>query len=208
LNLFKDLYRNIGIHGTCFSRWKGLFLFVILINIPSSILSVKTDNQIQYEQKLFSFKQEMKWQLKYTHVINYIKEHEGFMPVKYKCAAGIPTIGYGHVLHTFESIPEIISEQQADLILRNDFDKALKYINYSLPQLGSNQKLALAHFVFSLGIGRFNQSGLKQKIVNNEELDSIWLQYCYYKTGKAKTTYSDYAYKIRKWELELFKSNN
>jgi lysozyme len=187
---------------------KKFFMFFILISIPSSILSLKSDSQVQYQQKLHSFEQEMKWHIKYNQVINYIKEHEGFMPVKYKCAAGVTTIGYGHVLQTSESLPEIISEKQADLILRKDFDKALRYVTLCMPHLSNNQKLAMSHFVFSLGIGRFNQSNLKQAIINNEEIDTIWLSYCYYKIGKAKKIRSDYAYKIRKWELELFKSDN
>ena len=143
------------------------------------------------------------WNRYYIETIEYIKKHEGYNGgLIYTCAAGQPTIGYGHVILEGESFQEPISRKTADSLLRKDFAKALKAVERNTTLEGL-QKLAIAHFVFSVGTGNFYRSDLKNKISGNENIDDEILAWAYY-TRNGKKIKSKHAYKIRMWELNLY----
>ncbi|MCK5535312.1 MAG: hypothetical protein KAI79_00720 [Bacteroidales bacterium] len=184
---------------------KVFLVLIFLVSMPNSMHSVKETKSMQISEKINSFNNSQKWQVLYNYSIEYIKSHEGFVPVKYYCAAGLPTIGFGHVMYPRESLPNVISLKQAELLVRKDFDVALKYAERSIPNITGSKKLAVAHFIFALGVGRFNRSDLRTAILNDENIDSLWLSYCHYKTPRGKKIRSKYALKIRQWELDLYK---
>lgn len=151
-----------------------------------------------------SLNAEMMWEQNYVQTLEFIKSHEGFNDGKpYLCAAGAHTIGYGHVILPNENFPGQITRQHADSILRNDFDKALAAVERNTDLVGA-KKLAIAHFIFAVGVGNFNKSTLKKKILNNESVGDELLNWSYYTTPSGKKIRSNYAYKIRKWELEMY----
>ena len=143
------------------------------------------------------------WNKNYERTIKAIKKQEGFANGKpYICPAGYLTIGYGHVIKEGETFIQL-TEKQADSLLRVDFNKALSAVESSVKLEGS-KKLAIAHFVFAKGIGSFNKSELRQKILNGESIDDEMIKHCYYTNLKGERVKSQHALNIRKWELRMF----
>jgi lysozyme len=142
------------------------------------------------------------WNKNYERTIRAIKKHEGFSAESYICPGGYPTIGYGHLIKEDETFP-ILTEKQADSLLRADFNKSLAAVESSV-KLEGNKKLAIAHFVFSKGIGAFNKSELRLKVMNGESIDNEIIRYCYYTDKDGNRVKSQHALNIRKWELRMF----
>ena len=115
------------------------------------------------------------------------------------------TIGYGHVIKPHEEFGEKISKHQADLLLRKDFNKCVALAEKHSENLSYNRLLAVAHFIYAKGIGRYLRSGLKKKIDNNEDPETEFLKWCKYHTQDGKIVNSKYSLKIRKWEISMFK---
>ncbi len=103
--------------------------------------------------------------------LGLIKEFEGFSADIYLDAAGLPTIGYGHLLRAGEAemFRRGISEAAAQALLIKDVQAAesavLRLINTSL---SDGQFDALVSFTFNLGAGALQCSTLRRK-VNREE---------------------------------------
>ena len=143
------------------------------------------------------------WKTNYEKTIEYLKEHEGFADGKaYICPGGYKTIGYGHVILDGENFEEL-TEKQADSLLRVDFNRALKEVD-NIIKLSGIRKLAIAHFVFTKGIGTFINSGLKDKIQRGETIDRELMEFCYYTNTDGKRIRSQHAMNIRKWEIDLY----
>lgn len=107
-------------------------------------------------------------------VIIHLKTHEGFRSNVYSDGSGHPTIGYGHQLLKGERYNDI-SEAQATSILKQDFEKKLKYVQTTYNVRGDTA-MALALFCFNCGEDNL------EKIVNAGLFDepSMLLSYCHY----------------------------
>ena len=146
------------------------------------------------------------WNVNYERTIQYIKEHEGYAGGKpYICPGGYNTIGYGHVILEHEAFTQL-TKSQADSLLRADFDKAIDLVEKTIDIKGS-KKLAIAHFVFTRGIGTFIKSPLKEMVENGEEIDEEIVKWCYYRNIKGESVKSQHALNIRNWELKMYKNN-
>lgn len=98
--------------------------------------------------------------------LDLIKRSEGFRSHTYKDVNGIPTIGYGHRLLSFESFPNGITESRAAEILAADVHNAEQAVErLAKVPLSQNQFDALVDFCFNLGAGRLASSTLL-KILN------------------------------------------
>ncbi|RLD61542.1 MAG: hypothetical protein DRI95_14120 [Bacteroidetes bacterium] len=151
----------------------------------------------------FSIRPVFDWHKQYEKTLEYIKDHEGFAGGNvYVCPGGHNTIGYGHIILENENFSQI-TKQQADSLLRADFNKAIRVLNANI-ELDGPKRLAMAHFVFAKGIGSFNRSTLKKKILNNEPIDAEITKWCYYTNSKGEKVKSKHALNIRKWELDLY----
>ncbi len=143
------------------------------------------------------------WNENYELTIEYIKQHEGFAGGKpYICPGGYNTIGYGHLIKETESFTTL-SKQQADSLLRSDFNKAIKLVEQYTDLRGA-KKLAIAHFVFTRGIGTFLKSPLNELVKNNKKIDDEIVKWCYYRNRNGKRIKSTHALNIRKWELKMY----
>ena len=146
----------------------------------------------------------------YEGVIDYIKSHEGYANGKvYICVSGKLTIGYGHVIRKGENFAPQISKKTADSLLREDFKRAYALTERFTPFLKGSKKLAIAHFIYSKGIGAFLRSGLRQAIKNNGDVDEEFAKWCYYtdyKTGNK--VYSKVAAGIQRWETKMWHTDD
>ncbi len=143
------------------------------------------------------------WNKNYELTVEYIKQHEGFAGGKpYICPGGYKTIGYGHLIKKTESFT-FLSKQQADSLLRSDFNKAIKLVEQYTDLRGA-KKLAIAHFVFTRGIGTFLKSPLNELVKNDEKIDEEIVKWCYYRNKQGKRIKSTHALNIRKWELKMY----
>jgi len=154
----------------------------------------------------FSVNPLTEWNVNYESTIQYIKEHEGYAGGKpYICPGGYNTVGYGHVILKHETFTQL-TKMQADSLLRADFNKAIDLVEKTIDIKGS-KKLAIAHFVFTRGIGTFIKSPLKAMVENGEDIDDEIVKWCYYRNIKGESIKSQHALNIRKWELKMYKNN-
>lgn len=102
-----------------------------------------------------------------------IRHFEGFVPHIYQDAAGIATIGYGHVLRPGENaaFENGIEKQAAEKLLMQDVAIAaravMRFITLPLQQ---HQFDALCSFTFNLGAGALQRSTLRQVVNRGEHL--------------------------------------
>lgn len=95
--------------------------------------------------------------------IDLIKKYEGCKLKAYKCPAGVPTIGYGRT-HGVK-MGMTITQAQADAFLKDDIKPLEGVLNAMGINYTQNQFDALSDFIFNLGVGNFNNSTLKKKII-------------------------------------------
>ncbi len=103
--------------------------------------------------------------------LRLIKEFEGFEPEIYLDAAGLPTIGYGHLIREGEHkmFENGISESAAGALLAKDVWSAERSVLRLIKvPLTDGQFDALVSFTFNLGGGALQRSTLRRK-VNREE---------------------------------------
>ena len=92
-----------------------------------------------------------------------IKSFEGFRPRTVRRRDGVPVIGYGHVKSARPGAT--ISEAEAELLLQYDLLPIVEAINsrVTIP-LNQHQFDALASFIFSVGIQRFEGSDVLEQL--------------------------------------------
>lgn len=108
--------------------------------------------------------------------IDLIKFFEGFEPVAYHDAVGVPTIGYGHTKTVTEkdiTRGRAITESEANRLLLMDVREAEIGVDrlIRLP-LNANQFSALVSFTFNLGRGALQRSTLR-RILNRGDFAAV-----------------------------------
>lgn len=108
--------------------------------------------------------------------IELIKDFEGFRSKKYNCPAGLPTIGYGHVILKGEERLQTasISEQEGEVILKKDLAKFESHVK-RLVKVGLTQGQydALVSFAYNCGPANLERSTLLRKVNANPNDRSI-----------------------------------
>lgn len=96
--------------------------------------------------------------------IALIKRFESFCATVYRCPAGKPTIGYGHVILPGEQFGTI-TEADAIELLRRDLAIAEAAVRRLITvPLTQNQFNALVSFTFNVGEGALEKSTLRRRI--------------------------------------------
>ena len=110
--------------------------------------------------------------------INLIKRFEGLRLEPYKCAAGVPTIGYGNTF--YENGKKVtlkdaaINESRAEELLRNSLNKFEQYVDsYCVDSITQYQFDALVSFCFNLGPANLKSSTLLKKVNTNPNDETI-----------------------------------
>ena len=99
--------------------------------------------------------------------IALIKEFESYQPRAYKCAAGKMTAGYGHVIRQNELhlLTDVLSEAQADSLLRRDLTRFEKAVNkYITADLAQHKFDAIVCWCFNVGTHALKTSTLRKKV--------------------------------------------
>ena len=105
--------------------------------------------------------------------IDLIKKFEGLSLKSYKCPAGLWTIGYGNT--QWEDGTKVKENQTITI---ENAEKLLtfwvsKYANNIKVKCNQNQFDALVSFAYNTGIGNFNNSTLKKKVIANPDDPTI-----------------------------------
>ena len=103
--------------------------------------------------------------------LRLIKDFEGLRLGSYKCPAGVWTIGYGHTKGVKQG--QVIDQMRADDLLIEDIAPIERLLNNLRINFRQEQFDALVSWIFNLGIGNFNSSTLKKKIVTNASDEEI-----------------------------------
>lgn len=107
--------------------------------------------------------------------IELIKRFEGFEPEIYLDAAGLPTIGYGHLLRLGEAemFKGGISREAAEALLIKDVISAEKAVLRLIRvPLTDGQFDALVSFTFNLGGGALQRSTLR-RVINRQHHNEV-----------------------------------
>lgn len=97
--------------------------------------------------------------------IGLIKKYEGLRLKAYLCPAKVWTIGYGHTGGVKSG--DVVSEAQAEALLRTDLVKFEKVVSSSGLLLNQNQFDALVSFTYNVGAGNFANSTLFRTVKQN-----------------------------------------
>ncbi|MEB3275378.1 MAG: glycoside hydrolase family protein [Cyanobacteriota bacterium] len=100
-----------------------------------------------------------------------VAEFEGCKLEPYRCAAGIPTIGYGHTGPDITMSHPAITQQQADDWLIADLQHFADGIHRLIPgsrQWGANQQAAVISWAFNVSLGAVESSTLRRRLLAGE----------------------------------------
>lgn len=99
-----------------------------------------------------------------------VKHFEGYRSTPYKDAAGLLTVGYGHLFTATDYIDREITQEEADSLLEHDLGIAAYHVNklITYPRLTQAQFDALVSFTFNLGAARLKGSTLRSRINRGE----------------------------------------
>lgn len=133
--------------------------------------------------------------ISYDSVLSQVKFYEGFKASRYTCPGGKSTIGYGFTKYVYTK--SIITKAEAHSILKDHFNKCL--LVAEADGLSGNKALAIADFIYNLGVPKYKKSTLRQLILEGKSIDKKILEY---RKGGGKVLKG--LEKRRKWELEIY----
>ena len=118
--------------------------------------------------------------------IQLIKHHEGIRNRPYRCAAGLWTVGVGHLIGDGKSLPKswdrLFTKEEIDGILKRDLRRFELGVRKMLPNVFLRQSEfdALVSFCFNLGLGCFQRSTIRQALLRGDKeaaMESL-VKYC------------------------------
>lgn len=104
-----------------------------------------------------------------TALIDYLQRREAFSATPYLDAAGIWTIGYGHVIRPHEKKTlTLVSEEQAEQLMLADIAPTALYLdaiqrNFNTP-ISQQQFDACVSLAFNIGLRAFEESTLLKRL--------------------------------------------
>jgi len=135
--------------------------------------------------------------------IELIKVFEGLELEAYKCAAGVWTIGYGHIKGVHEGMN--ITEDTANKMLMEELVEYENYIDQAVTvPLAQCQYDAMVSWVYNLGNGNLTSSTLL-KVLNSGDYDGVPAQMM--RWNKAGGKVLEGLTRRRQAEADLFSGN-
>jgi GH24 family phage-related lysozyme (muramidase) len=167
--------------------------YIITLILVISFISINRSEVVYNKEADFSQVRDLQC---YEKVIGFIKQHEGLLTVSSNKLDGFATIGHGCLIMFMDKPLFSVNEQQADSILRVQYNANLEVVKRLWPNLNYQQSCSVAHANFSLGLSTV----LKYQLVKNGKLDieatlslSKW-------NGK----FHYLMYSLRQFEVNLF----
>jgi len=145
---------------------KTLILIMILSPCAMKIPQIKIPNRPY--TVFVTPKQSIEW----VSMVETVKSCEGYHSRKYRCPAGVLTIGYGHTQKAKEF--SFVNETKAHELLIADLEKAEAAVNriVTVP-LNEGQKAALVSFTFNCGASNLKQLVSGPNRLNSGNYDSV-----------------------------------
>ncbi len=113
--------------------------------------------------------------------LNHIKQYEGYSSTSYNDVAGLPTIGYGHLIDIVGEaylLNSAITTSKALQLLAEDVKEAENAVNSCvMVTLNQNEFDALVSLVYNIGAGTFSSSTVLKKInlrKSKEQISAAW----------------------------------
>jgi len=185
---------------------KKLIWIIVLILIPLCVKAPEetSDKRQAKNERILKDYEYLKY---YQSAIEALKYFEGLSLIKYWDYSQY-SIGYGHGILPYENFNKGITEEEAELLLRLDLEKAILTVEkYSgLDRYEEPSKvLALASFVFNVGSGNFLKSTLLQELLNGNCIESEILRWVKVKKG-SNYIINSHLKSRRMFELEMYNS--
>ena len=136
------------------------------------------------------------------YALQRLKEEELLRLESYKCAGGKWTIGYGHTRGVREG--QRIDKETANKLLQEDVEYVEKFLAKEpyAEDITQSQWDALVSFIFNLGIGNFEGSTLRKKILRNIDDPTIPDEFRRWVYSKGKVLKG--LVKRREWEAQMY----
>lgn len=104
---------------------------------------------------------------------NLIKSFEGLSLTVYDDAAGLPTIGYGHLLVDGENYKRI-TQDEADILFNRDVARFEVAVNENVKvPITQNMFNGLVSFAYNVGIGAFKDSTLLRVLNGGDYIEAV-----------------------------------
>ena len=100
-----------------------------------------------------------------TELVSFIKQQEGWRSVPYLCAAGFPTVGWGHRIPNLDTAP--ISKETGERLLTSDIAVMRDHVVALSPSLlaaTERRCAAIVDFAFNCGPHRYKASTLRKRV--------------------------------------------
>jgi lysozyme len=107
--------------------------------------------------------------------IDLIKHFEGVRSRPYRCAAGLWTVGVGHLIGNGKSLPpeynRVFTTKEINELLRTDLQRFELGVLRMLPkmQLRQGEFDCIVSFSFNLGLGAFQRSSFRQALLRGDK---------------------------------------
>lgn len=178
-----------------------ILLFVVLNHFTLGVTNVRKAKKVTEIKTVMISSQEIFEQKKYEQLLDFIKFHEGFRATDYNDGS-YKAIGYGQRRAFFKGfIPDSVTENQADSILRISFQEHIDFANKVYPGLTKIQSYVVAHISYSIGLGTAKKAVYLYKSNGKWYLNQFQL-YNYRKVDREKKNYR----LNRIFEYKLFNS--
>tara|TARA_R110000744_G_scaffold7342_3_gene25319 strand:+ start:9282 stop:9965 length:684 start_codon:yes stop_codon:yes gene_type:complete len=136
--------------------------------------------------------------------IAHMKKYEALGKTRYLDNDGSVTIGYGHHILRGEHFANIITEDEADKLLRADFDN---YIGFAKKYTDIySEQLALGMFMYNIGETKFKKSTLRKLVGEKLSIDNEIVKWKHF-TYKGRKRTSKGLLERREFERSIYNLN-
>lgn len=138
-------------------------------------------------------------------MIGGVKYFEGFKPRRYRCCAGVPTIGYGCTNRSIVSKGRI-DQNMAAKVLEEELSNTRRLVQQQVTvDLTENQLNALTSFAFNCGITNLKKLVNGDGRLNDGNYESVERLMPMYRKAGGKVR--EGLVKRRKWEVSLWRGD-
>jgi len=150
--------------------------FLILTAISILTRNPTTKTVVIYKEKV---RHHTKVVNHYDTVVSYLKDVEKFSSKWYNCSSGNKTIGYGTTLNCYPELKTLssMSESVATEYLKLEFNKCLDIATND--GIKGTQALAVASFIYNVGVPKYMKSTLRKKAKNKTAIDKEFRKWIY-----------------------------